>query len=185
MNLFPWTVFLPEGFENGIIQKVLDRRLYGVGQHFTFWRFSRKWKFFGNYDCDFRKCFTKGFLLTENEVFGNFSLDSEFSIFTDSRPWAWIIERLSIIHVLSRLPGVCFFSKMNSRQENRSKLSFTARIITKCFLERFLSICGEKMSKDFLKFCKLISNLMLGQIIVSNLTNVHKVNSRINYARLH
>ena len=36
MNLFPWTAFLPEGFENGIIQKVLDRRLYGVGQHFTF-----------------------------------------------------------------------------------------------------------------------------------------------------
>ena len=42
MNLFSWTAFLLEGFENGIIQKVLDRRLYGVGQHFTFWRFSRK-----------------------------------------------------------------------------------------------------------------------------------------------
>ena len=42
MNLFLWTAFLPEGFENGIIQKILDRRLYGVGQHFTFWRFSRK-----------------------------------------------------------------------------------------------------------------------------------------------
>ena len=77
------------------------------------------------------------------------------------------------------------FSKMNSRQENGSKLSFTARIITKYSLERFLSICGEKMSKGFLKFCKLISNLILGQIIVSNLTNVHKPNSRINYARLH
>ena len=38
------------------------------------------------------------------------------------------------------------FSKMNSRQENRSKLSFTARIIT---LERFLSICDEKMSEGF------------------------------------
>ena len=46
-------------------------------------------------------------------------------------------------------------------------------------------ICGEKMSIDFLKLCKLISNLMLGQIIVSNLTNVPKLNSRINYARLH
>ena len=51
-------------------------------------------------------------------------------------------------------------------------------------LKRFLFICGNKMSKDFLKFCKLISNLMLGQI-VSNLTNVHKLISRINYARLH
>ena len=48
------------------------------------------------------------------------------------------------------------FSKMNSRQENRSKLSFTARIITKYSLERFLSICSEKMSKGFLKFYKLI-----------------------------
>ena len=85
MNLFPWTAFLPEGFENGIIQKVLDRRLYGVGQHFTFWRFSRKWKFFGNFHCDFRKCFTKGLFLTENEVFRNFSFDGEFSIFTDSK----------------------------------------------------------------------------------------------------
>ena len=76
MNLFPWTTFLPESFENGIIQKVLDRRLYGVGQHFTFWRFSRKRKFFGDFDCDFRKYFTKGFFLTENEVFRSFSFDS-------------------------------------------------------------------------------------------------------------
>ena len=42
MKLFSWTAFLPQGFENGIIQKVLDRRLYGVGQDFTFWRFTRK-----------------------------------------------------------------------------------------------------------------------------------------------
>ena len=86
--------------------------------------------------------------------------------------------------VLSRLLGVFFFSRMNSRYGNRSKLSFTARIRTKYSLERFLSIWGEKMSKGFLKFCKL---LILGQIIVSNLTikNVHKLNSRINYARLH
>ena len=48
------------------------------------------------------------------------------------------------------------FSKVNSRHENRSKLSFTARIINKYFLERFISICGEKMSKGFLKFYKLI-----------------------------
>ena len=67
---------------------------------------------------------------------------------------------------------------MNSRQENRSKLSFTARIITKCSLERFLSICGEKMSKDFLKLCKLISSLpdSWSDQIVSNLTNVHTPN---------
>ena len=64
--------------------KVLDRRLYGVGQHFTFCRFSRKRKFFGNFDCDFRKCFTKGFFLTEYEGFRNFRFDGKFSIFTDS-----------------------------------------------------------------------------------------------------
>ena len=76
---------------------------------------------------------------------------------------------------------------MNSRQENRSKPSFKfiAWIITKYSLERFLSIYGEKMSKGFLKFCKLISNLILGQIIVSNLTNVDKPNSHINYGRIH
>ena len=40
-------------------------------------------------------------------------------------------------------------------------------------------------SKGFLKICKLISKLTLSQIIVSNLTNVHKLNTRINYARIH
>ena len=43
----------------------------------------------------------------------------------------------------------------------------------------FLSICGEKIStKGFLKLCKLISNLILDQITVSDLnTNVHKLAS--------
>ena len=78
------------------------------------------------------------------------------------------------------------FSKINSRQKNGSKLSFTAGIITRYSLEPFLSICREKMSKGFLNFLKLISNLILGQIVVSNLTNVHELNSHIkNYARLH
>ena len=43
----------------------------------------RKRKSFGNFDCDFRECFTKGFFLTENEVFRNFSFDGKFSIFTE------------------------------------------------------------------------------------------------------
>ena len=47
-----------------------------------------------------------------------------------------------VFHFVSRFP-VFAFSKMNSRQENHSKRSFTA-------------ICGEKMSKGFLKFYKLI-----------------------------
>ena len=65
---------------------------------------------------------------------------------------------------VSENPCLCFkpasrsllFSKMNSRKENCSKLSFTARIINKYSLERFLSICSEKMSEGFLKFHKLI-----------------------------
>ena len=65
------------------------------------------------------------------------------------------------------------------------KAFFPARIITKDSLEHFLSICGEKLSKGFLKFCKIISNQILGEIVVSNLTNAHKLNSRINYAPLH
>ena len=52
---------------------------------------------------------------------------------------------------------------------------FTAKIITKYSSERSLSICGQKKSKGFSKFCKLMSNLILGQIIVSNLTNMHKL----------
>ena len=42
----------------------------------------------------------------------------------------------------------------------------------------FLSIRGEISTKGFLKFCELISNLILGQISISNLnTNVHKLAS--------
>ena len=40
-------------------------------------------------------------------------------------------------------------------------------------------------SKEFLKICKLISNLTLSLIIVSNLTNMHKLNTHINYAWIH
>ena len=61
MNLFPWPAFLPEGFENGIIQRFWTGDYMAWRQHFTFCRFSRKRKFFGNFDYDFRKCFTKGF----------------------------------------------------------------------------------------------------------------------------
>ena len=61
MNLFPWTVFLPEGFENGIIQRCLTGDYIPWGSIFIFCRFSRKRKLFGNFDCDFRKSFTKGF----------------------------------------------------------------------------------------------------------------------------
>ena len=101
--------------------------------------------------------------------------------------WGWAqLELTDAFSLCFKSASRCLlFSKMNSRQENRSRLSFTGRSITKYFFERFLSICGEKMFKGFLKFCKLMSNLKLGQITVSNPTNLRKPNSRINYARLH
>ena len=81
---------------------------------------------------------------------------------TTSHKWPWPLFCLTVYKFSN--PRLCFklafrcllFSIMNSRQENRSKPSFTARIITKYSLERFLSVCGEEMSKGFLKFCKLI-----------------------------
>ena len=72
--------------------KVLDRRLYGVGQHFTFCRFSQKRKFLETLILIFAKCFTKGFFLTEYEEFRNFRFDGKFSIFTDSRSVKMHIE---------------------------------------------------------------------------------------------
>ena len=49
------------------------------------------------------------------------------------------------------------FFKMNLRQENRSKLFFTAKVIARYSseLERSLSFYGQKMSEGFLQFCKL------------------------------
>ena len=105
-----------------------------------------------------------------------------------------ITVSLKILSLQAQTLSLCFkpasrllhFSKINSRQENRSKLSFTGRIKTFRWNVFFL-FAVRKMSKSLLKFCKLLSNLILGQIIVLNLfnTKVHKLNSRINYARLH
>ena len=72
---------------------------------------------------------------------------------------------------LHRPPDFCFFQRWTRGNKISQSFLLTARIITKYSLERFLSICGEKISKAFLKFCKLISNLILGQIISLILTN--------------
>ena len=48
-----------------------------------------------------------------------------------------------VFYFVNRLP-VFAFSKMNSTQENGSKLSFTARIITKYFLESFFLFAIRK-----------------------------------------
>ena len=53
-----------------------------------------------------------------------------------------------------------FFSKMNSRQENRSKFSFYRQIYVWIFFGSFsFYLLCENISKGFLKFCKLISNM--------------------------
>ena len=83
MNLFPWTAFLPEGFENGIIQRFLTGDYMAWGSISLFAGFLEK-KIFANFDCDFRKRFTKGLFRTEYEEFRNFRFDGKFSIFTDS-----------------------------------------------------------------------------------------------------
>ena len=70
---------------------------------------------------------------------------------------------------------------MNSRQENRSNLSFYSQNYNKIlFGTLFLSVYGEQIStKGFLKLCKLVSKLILDQIIVSDLkTIVHKLASQ-------
>ena len=85
MNLFPWTVFLPEGFENGIIQRFLTGDYMAWGSISLFAGFLEKENFLETLIVIFEKVSPKGFFLTENEEFRNFRFDGKFSIFTDSR----------------------------------------------------------------------------------------------------
>ena len=74
--------------------------------------------------------------------------------------------------------GCLLFSKVNStKQENRSKFSFYGQICNEIFFGTFsFYLWGANISEGFLKFCKLISNLILGQIIDSNYGyKVHKL----------
>ena len=56
------------------VQNVLNYTSFKAAFHFlaVFSKMKILWKLI---DCDFRKCFTKGFFLTENEVFWNFSFN--------------------------------------------------------------------------------------------------------------
>ena len=69
------------------------------------------------------------------------------------------------MYVLSRIPDVNVlhvFFKMNSRQENRSELPFTAKILTKYSSGTFSLNRGRKIVKRLFK-----PDTVLGQIIVS------------------
>ena len=73
----------------------------------------------------------------------------------------------SFMFILSRLPGVCYFSRWTRGKKIAQSFLFTVKFITRYSSERFLSICGEKMPEGFLKFCKLMTNLILGQTYIN------------------
>ena len=87
MNLFPWIAFLPKGFENGIIQKVLDRRLYMAwGSISLFGGFLENENSLETLNVIFENVSPKGSFWLKMKYFRrNFSFDGEFSIFADSR----------------------------------------------------------------------------------------------------
>ena len=85
MNLFPWTVFLPEGFENGIIQRFLTGDYMSWGSISLFAGFLEKENSLETLIGIFENVSPKGFFLTEYGGFRNFRFDGKFSIFTDSR----------------------------------------------------------------------------------------------------
>ena len=69
------------------------------------------------------------------------------------------------------------FFKDELKARKSLKVFFLQPNFELCILQNifFLFAVKKYISKGFLKFCKLISNLILGQIIVLNLTNVHKL----------
>ena len=62
MNLFPWTVFLPEGFENGIIQRFLTGDYMAWGSISLFAGFLEKENSLETLIVIFEKVSPKGFL---------------------------------------------------------------------------------------------------------------------------
>ena len=48
-----------------------------------------------------------------------------------------------------------FQDELEARKSFKA-FSFTAKVIARYPSERFLSICGQKMSEGFLKLCKLV-----------------------------
>ena len=63
-ELVPWTVFLPKGFENGIIQRFLTGDHMAWGSISLFAGLLEKENSLDSLDCDFGESFTKGFFVT-------------------------------------------------------------------------------------------------------------------------
>ena len=85
MNLSPWTVFLPEGFENGVVQRFLSCDYMAWSSISLFAGFLQKENCLETLIVIFEKVSPKGFFVTEYEEFWNFRFDGKFSIFTDNR----------------------------------------------------------------------------------------------------
>ena len=71
---------------------------------------------------------------------------------------------------INRLSGVCYFFKMNSRQEYLSKLSF----FTTNILQNVFSLFVVKKCLKAFKALYIKPGMILGQIIVSNLKNLQQ-----------
>ena len=91
------------------------------------------------------------------------------------KQWAWVTC------VFRGPPGVYCFQRWTLGKKIAQSFLSTAKIITSYSSERFsfvFTLRKYRLKAGFLKFCKLISNLVLGQIIVSNLnTKEHKLAS--------
>ena len=85
MNWFPWTVFLPAGFENGIVLRFLIGDYMAWGSVVFFAGFLEKENCLETVIVIFENFSSQGFFLTEYEEFRNFRFDGKFSIVTDSR----------------------------------------------------------------------------------------------------
>ena len=84
MNLFPWTVFLPDGFENGIIQRFLTGDYMAWGSISLFARFLEKENPLETLIVIYENVSPKGFSDWIWRI-SKFPFDGKFSIFTDSR----------------------------------------------------------------------------------------------------
>ena len=88
----------------------------------------------------------------------------------EDKYWEWSVSENSEGHMknladINRPWGVCYFFKMNSRQEYRSKLSFfTTNILQNVFPLFAVRKCVKAFKVLYIK-----PGMILGQLIVSNL----------------
>ena len=93
----------------------------------------------------------------------------------EDKYWEWRVSENPDGHIrnladINRLSGVCYFFKINSRQEYLSKLSyFTTNILQNVFSLFVVKKCLKAFKVLYIK-----PGMILGQIIVSNLKNLQQ-----------